>query len=215
MVSFDSVERTCNGAPQSATFPGADLAQNISPVRCPFAISPDVISQACQQPSLIVLRGSSKFSLGDLLWQHPGAGRCGLCWAVDFPKSTTAGYHFESHIVSSRTAIAACACAIQVVARPKSRMTSATIKLFLPSGDAKSLRTAEISNWTGKAIAAPRTEFDELLKREELDKSGIYILLGTDPTLAIHTRTLGKARLSVTVSRSINRRSFGFPQSYL
>ena len=28
-------------------------------------------------------------------------------------------------------------------------MTSATIKLFIPRGDAKSLRTAEISNWTG------------------------------------------------------------------
>ena len=37
-------------------------------------------------------------------------------------------------------------------------MTSATIKLFLPRGNAKSLRTAEISNWTGKAVAAPRTE---------------------------------------------------------
>ena len=54
-------------------------------------------------------------------------------------------------------------------------MTSATIKLFLPRGDAKSLRTAEISNWTGKAVAAPRTELDELLRREELDKSGVYI----------------------------------------
>jgi hypothetical protein len=60
-------------------------------------------------------------------------------------------------------------------------MTSATIKLFLPRGDAKSLRTAEISNWTGKAIAAPRTELDELLAREELDKAGVYILTGTDP----------------------------------
>src|ERR1035441_8750275 len=60
-------------------------------------------------------------------------------------------------------------------------MNSATIKLFLPLGDAKSLRTAEISNWTGKAIAAPRTEFDELLAREELEKAGVYILLGNDP----------------------------------
>ena len=60
-------------------------------------------------------------------------------------------------------------------------MTSATIKLFLPRGDAKSLRTAEISNWTGKAVAAPRTELDELLNREELDKAGVYILTGTDP----------------------------------
>jgi len=54
-------------------------------------------------------------------------------------------------------------------------MTSATIKLFLPRGDAKSLRTAEISNWTGKAVAAPRTELDELLAREELDKAGVYL----------------------------------------
>ena len=60
-------------------------------------------------------------------------------------------------------------------------MTSATIKLFLPRGDAKSLRTAEISNWTGKAVAAPRTELDELLAREELEKSGVYILIGNDP----------------------------------
>ena len=60
-------------------------------------------------------------------------------------------------------------------------MTSATIKLFLPRGDAKSLRTAEISNWTGKAVAAPRTELEELLAREELDKAGVYILIGSDP----------------------------------
>ena len=53
--------------------------------------------------------------------------------------------------------------------------------MFLPRGDAKSLRTAEISNWTGKAIAAPRTELDELMQRDELDKSGVYILIGTDP----------------------------------
>jgi hypothetical protein len=60
-------------------------------------------------------------------------------------------------------------------------MTPATIKLFLPRGDAKSLRTAEISNWTGKAVAAPRTELDDLLAREELNKTGVYILIGNDP----------------------------------
>jgi hypothetical protein len=50
-----------------------------------------------------------------------------------------------------------------------------------PRGDAKSLRTAEISNWTGKAVAAPRTELDDLLAREELDKAGVYVLTGSDP----------------------------------
>ena len=33
-------------------------------------------------------------------------------------------------------------------------MPSATIKLFLVHGDAKRLRTAELSNWTGKAVAS-------------------------------------------------------------
>jgi hypothetical protein len=74
-------------------------------------------------------------------------------------------------------------------------MTSATIKLFLPRGDAKSLRTAEISNWTGKAIAAPRTELEELLQREELDKAGVYILSGADPVSGSPRAYIGEAEV--------------------
>jgi hypothetical protein len=74
-------------------------------------------------------------------------------------------------------------------------MTSATIKLFLPRGDAKSLRTAEISNWTGKAVAAPRTELDELLAREELDKAGVYILTGNDPLTNAPRAYIGEAEV--------------------
>jgi hypothetical protein len=74
-------------------------------------------------------------------------------------------------------------------------MSSATIKLFLPLGDAKSLRTAEISNWTGKAVAAPRTELDELLAREELDKAGVYILTGSDPTTNAPRAYIGEAEV--------------------
>jgi len=74
-------------------------------------------------------------------------------------------------------------------------MTSATIKLFLPRGDAKSLRTAEISNWTGKAVAAPRTELEELLAREELDKAGVYILIGSDPLTNAPRAYIGEAEV--------------------
>jgi hypothetical protein len=42
-------------------------------------------------------------------------------------------------------------------------MPSATIKLFLVHGDEKRLRTAELSNWTGKAVAGPRSELDGVL----------------------------------------------------
>src|SRR6476646_769841 len=93
-------------------------------------------------------------------------------------------------------------------------MTSATIKLFLPRGDAKSLRTAEISNWTGKAVAAPRTELDELLGREELEKAGVYILVGNDPlTNAPRARTSARRRSFENGSSSTRRRNFGCRQS--
>ena len=60
-------------------------------------------------------------------------------------------------------------------------MPSATIKIYLPHGDPKRLRTGEISNWSGKAVAGPRTELDQLLKREEATSVGVYLLTGVDP----------------------------------
>ena len=75
------------------------------------------------------------------------------------------------------------------------QMASATIRLFLPRGDAKSLRTAEISNWTGKAVAAPRTELDDLMALEELDKAGVYILLGTAPKTNVPHAYIGEAEV--------------------
>lgn len=59
-------------------------------------------------------------------------------------------------------------------------MQPATIKLFLVSGSPTGLRTAEISNWTGKAIAGPRSDLDDLLSRSELQSPGVYLLTGTD-----------------------------------
>jgi hypothetical protein len=74
-------------------------------------------------------------------------------------------------------------------------MAAATIKLFLPKGEAQSLRTAELLNWTGKAIAGPRSELDDLLAREELDKSGVYILIGVDADTGKQAAYIGEAEV--------------------
>ena len=74
-------------------------------------------------------------------------------------------------------------------------MTSATIKLFLPYGDAKRLRVGEVSNWTGKALAAPRTELDDLLLREEAESAGIYFLFGSDPESGDALAYVGEAEV--------------------
>lgn len=52
-----------------------------------------------------------------------------------------------------------------------------SIKIFLAKGSSSALRTAEISNWSGKAVACSRKE---LSKREEGDRPGVYFLIGSD-----------------------------------
>ena len=74
-------------------------------------------------------------------------------------------------------------------------MTSATLKLFLPHGDAKRLRVGEVSNWTGKALAAPRTELDDLLLRDEADSAGVYFLFGADPESGDALAYIGEAEV--------------------
>jgi len=74
-------------------------------------------------------------------------------------------------------------------------MTSATIKLFLPYGDARRLRVGEVSNWTGKALAAPRTELDDLLARDEMESSGVYFLLGVNPDTGDNLAYVGEAEI--------------------
>ena len=72
-------------------------------------------------------------------------------------------------------------------------MQAATIKLFLVHGSPSCLRTAELSNWSGKAIAAPRTEISDLLKREELSSPGFYLLTGVDPETGERAIYIGEA----------------------
>ena len=56
-----------------------------------------------------------------------------------------------------------------------------SIRLFLADGTPGGLLTAEIMNWTGHVVAAPRSDLAALLQRPETSRTGIYILLGDDP----------------------------------
>jgi len=58
---------------------------------------------------------------------------------------------------------------------------TATVRIFLTKGSPTSVRTAEISNWTGKAIVGPRSQLEDILNREEAGKPGVYFLTGINP----------------------------------
>lgn len=59
--------------------------------------------------------------------------------------------------------------------------TGKSVRLFLADGTPGGLLTAEIMNWTGHVVAAPRSDLAVLLKRPETHRTGIYILIGDDP----------------------------------
>lgn len=67
-------------------------------------------------------------------------------------------------------------------------MSGKQIKLFLVDGTPGGLSTAEITNWTGSVLLAGRSDLAELLKREEAQRTGVYLLLGDDEAAVGDTR---------------------------
>ena len=55
-----------------------------------------------------------------------------------------------------------------------------SVRLFLADGTPGGLVTAEIMNWTGHVVAAPRSDLAALMRRPESRRTGIYVLLGDD-----------------------------------
>ncbi|MBD2498761.1 GIY-YIG nuclease family protein [Nostoc sp. FACHB-280] len=64
-------------------------------------------------------------------------------------------------------------------------MSGRSIRIFLVDGTATGIMTAEIMNWTGKIIVSPRSQLVSLAQRNETKRTGIYVLVGEDPSSPI------------------------------
>jgi hypothetical protein len=72
---------------------------------------------------------------------------------------------------------------------------TATVKIFLAEGDPGSIRTAEISNWTGKAVTGPRSQLELILQRKEATQPGVYFLTGINPQTGKERVYIGEAEV--------------------
>jgi hypothetical protein len=61
------------------------------------------------------------------------------------------------------------------------RATGRTVRLFLADGLPHGVVIADVGNWNGKALTAPRGRLPDLLRRPEASRTGVYILLGPNP----------------------------------
>lgn len=53
-----------------------------------------------------------------------------------------------------------------------------SVRLFLVEGNPGGIITAEVVNWTGHALVAPRSKLADVLTRAEAQKTGVYFLFG-------------------------------------
>ena len=82
-------------------------------------------------------------------------------------------------------------------------MNGKQVKLFLVDGTPGGLTTAEITNWTGHVLSARRSDLADLLRREEAERTGVYLLLGEDESAVGDTRCyVGEADVVATRLRS-------------
>ncbi len=72
-------------------------------------------------------------------------------------------------------------------------MAGKTIKLFLTDGKPNGLTIAELQQWTGIALACPRSEVQKLMQRSEATKPGVYILTGQDEESQLPVAYIGEA----------------------
>ncbi|RVO43463.1 GIY-YIG nuclease family protein [Sinorhizobium meliloti] len=56
-----------------------------------------------------------------------------------------------------------------------------SVRLHLVEGTPQGILTAEIINWTGHVLSAPRSKLASLLSRPETIKAGVYFLVGPNP----------------------------------
>lgn len=56
--------------------------------------------------------------------------------------------------------------------------TAFSLRIFVADGDPDGLRLVERSNWIGKAVVFPRALYPKVRSREELQQTGVYLLVG-------------------------------------
>lgn len=56
-----------------------------------------------------------------------------------------------------------------------------SVRIYMAEGTPQGLLTAEIVNWSGHVLSAPRSKLINLVGHEQAKKSGVYILTGIDP----------------------------------
>jgi hypothetical protein len=68
-----------------------------------------------------------------------------------------------------------------------------TIRIYLTDGSPNGPMVAEVINWTGQLMVVPRAQLHELAKRDELQRTGVYAIVGPDAKTGVDRVYVGEA----------------------
>lgn len=84
-----------------------------------------------------------------------------------------------------------------------------TIKIYLPDESVSGIRHAEIANWSGQALACPRSRFQELREWPEVQRPGVYFLFGVNDETGGDAVYIGEAEVVIDrISSHVARKPF-------
>ena len=69
------------------------------------------------------------------------------------------------------------------------------IRIYLADNSVSGIRHGEITNWTGQALACPRSRFQELREWDEVKRPGVYFLFGLDEETGDEAVYIGEAEV--------------------
>lgn len=67
-----------------------------------------------------------------------------------------------------------------------------SVNVFLPTGDPEGLKVVEKSNWNGRGLVIPKAIFGDSKSRDELARTGVYLLVGPSESSALPTVYVGE-----------------------
>ena len=77
-------------------------------------------------------------------------------------------------------------------------MRGRTISIYIPDGNARSIKICDIKDSIVKALFIPRTKLQEVINRKELLDPGVYFLFGEIDEIGKHKVYIGEAETLLT-----------------
>ena len=62
---------------------------------------------------------------------------------------------------------------------PQAKRRGFSVHVFLPNGDPDGVKVVEKDKWTGRGLVIPRVMFADTRSRDELNRTGVYLLVGS------------------------------------